>query len=187
MLTNWTFIIPGFTQSVGSRSLMIELWERLHVASKPRTDVVRLNPWKSDWTAEADLVRWSSHNPRIRICAYSWGAGWGAIQLCKAFQRRGMFIDRLALIDPVYRHPSVLLRWQTLLPSIVPIRLPPSVTDRTEVLVFAQTMNWPRAHRVLRPSGIEVRPRTILCTHESAHSDPITIEACYQFLRGHDG
>jgi len=184
MITNWTYIIPGYTQTAGTRTRLIDLWERLHAESVPETDAVLLRPWCSDWESEAELAfRLNGAKHSIRICGYSWGAGWGAIRLCEEFKRRGLTVEKLTLIDPVHRHPNPLRRWRSLFPSMVPIRLPANVG---QVSVFAQHLNWPRAHRVLR-GVVEISPHVVLCTHDNMDDAPEVIDECYQFLRKSDG
>lgn len=187
MIRNWTYIITGYTQTAGTRSLLIDLWEKLHRESDPKHSVVLLRPWKSDWEAEAELVLRASTSPNwkvrptIRVCGYSWGAGWGALQFCQALQRKGLDVERLALIDPVHRHPLAICRWRTLCPSLIPIYVPSNVSGR--VLVFAQRMNWPQAHRVIQ-YGVEVHPTIVQCEHGAMDDRPEVIEKCYEFLKG---
>jgi len=180
-MKNWTYIITGFTQHCGTRTRLIDLWAKLHAESDPRTDAVLLRSWKSDWDSEAEFVfRLNGQDPSIRICGYSWGAGWGAIQLCRALQRRGLAVERLALIDPVHRHPSPLRRWRTLFPSLVPIASPGNVAS--PVLWFGQRENWPRSHQITETRFVDGGMIRVACRHEHMDDNITVMLRCHEFL-----
>ena len=184
LLDSFTYIITGFLQASGTRTRLIELWQKLHAESRPRKDVVRLLPWASDWESEAEFIqRLSDGNYNIRIAAYSWGAGWGSIQLCKALQRRGMDVSHLALIDPVHRHPNPLRRWRTLFPGCCPIEIPSNAT--ANVLWFGQTQNWPRSHKIVGEDKHWQPPKmiNISCTHQNMDDHYAVIESVYKFIQ----
>lgn len=123
---------------------------------------VDLYPWNVGWrhVAESllDLARMKGGDLTICVSAFSWGAGWGAMQLARELDRLGLRIRVMILSDPVYRHPSIFMRWLTLakrggfrfikyldvfgvLPPGMVIRVPPNVD---EVHTLYQTINWPQ-------------------------------------------
>lgn len=112
---DWLICIGGFMQdrslaTSGICGLAHELRDEY-----PQV-LVDYEPWKCDWNSTAEWIfRWSrfdSRNahgtpPRIMAVAYSWGAGWGLIQLAKHLADRGLWIDAAVVSDAV-RH----IGWQ---------------------------------------------------------------------------
>lgn len=189
MTKNWTVYVMGFTQDLGTLTRLQRAYDRTCKQIKPETDRVLLFPWNADWNAVAEHIFRFSQNgdpPRIRACGYSWGAGWGVWKLCRELDRRNVRIDRLALIDPVHRHPNPLRRWRTLT-SLIPRVLPTPILYPNniigDVLWFGQKKNWPRSHPVVI-EGRAKQPEINMvdCIHEYMDDDEATIAECYEFL-----
>ena len=164
LFNRWIYVIPGFTQTRGTRTRLIDLWARLHSTKSNHTTTVQLQPWKSDWKSEAEFIsRLSVERPRIFIVAYSWGAGYGFIQLARQLAKRGIEIARAWLLDPVYRHPYWLGQWRAFVPGI-PIVIPENVR---RVTWWRQEQSWPRGHelRAISPKTRIDEPHYVRVDH----------------------
>lgn len=105
--------ISGFRQSAkyrsGSEKLRLELqqFNCLHTH-------VSVEDWNTDW--EAYVSRIVRLGPRdvscfdIRVFAYSWGVGYGFVQLAKYLAMEGIHVKGAVLCDGVY-HPNYALRF----------------------------------------------------------------------------
>lgn len=143
----WHVVISGFLQDEGQPTGMVELWRRLRKLTGAET-CVELRNWNDNWRQFAELI-WRMRpyhgKPDVRVYAYSWGAGWGAMQLARQLKRRGINVRVMVLSDPVYRSPWLLLRWLSL-GSLAFIVVPDNVQ---EVLWFRQKVNRPKGHRLV--------------------------------------
>jgi hypothetical protein len=151
-------LISGFMQHAGQDTGMSTL------LSKFRNDchycngssIVELHRWCSNWAWIAqDLFRFSNYGKKkliVAIYAYSFGAGWGAMQLAKQLNKLGVEIQVMVLSDPVYRHPWTILRWMSLLkrkpfflgPRVISI--PPNIK---EVYRFHQERDLPQGSHLI--------------------------------------
>src|SRR6185437_8047403 len=120
---------------------------------------VELREWDADWQRVAEHVLLCAIagdvRPQIKIYAFSWGAGWGFLQLARRLRERGLEVDAAVLSDPVYRSPLLIDRWRSLVgrPKIV---VPDNVH---QVDWFYQRTNTPHGGRVvaLDPKRTDVR------------------------------
>lgn len=182
MFRRVVYVVPGFLQTAGSRSGLIDLWGDLHREHAAPDCRVELRPWATDWGSEAELVhRTSEPDARIVVVAFSWGAGFGFVQFAKALRRRGRRIKGAALIDPVYRHWYRLGNWRAFFPRI-PIRIPSNV-DR--VRWWRQQQSEPRGHNLAAASKLTAiePPIWIQVDHVHADDHPPTIVAARAFVR----
>jgi hypothetical protein len=159
--------ISGFTQNVHQIHGILKLSERMR---RPESGVVdcchrRLyfNRWNDDWKKIAEHY-WNVadlHLESLTICvyAYSWGAGWGAMQLARHLKRFEMKVRVMVLCDPVYRNPHWYLKWLSLVhrdSSFSPvIRVPDNVR---EVFHFHQRVNVPSGHKLVGTGETLIRP-----------------------------
>lgn len=162
----WLFCISGFTQQSTRRNGngMLDLFLKLSRFRSPRTSVA-IREWHHDWKAQAEQVRIYSDwpHPTVAIFAYSWGAGWGAVQLARHLQERGIEVDSLVLSDPVYRHPLWSLSWLSLLSNRT-ITIPSNVR---QVWHYYQRENKPSGHRIDRESS-----KTLIHWSRQVHGIP---------------
>jgi hypothetical protein len=163
--------ISGFTQNEGYFHGVMKLSERLHETGIDDgfNHRVILNRWNSDWKKIAEyywlLAEYYIEPISLCIYAYSWGAGWGAMQLAKHLSNSRIQIRVMVLSDPVYRHKNYLMRLLNI-PIFDPIiKVPHNVK---EVFSFKQRTNWPRGHRLIADNGTVIHPTVVIenCTHQ---------------------
>lgn len=166
-VATWHLVISGFLQTVGKPNGMVSLWRKLMRHNGPEAAVVPLK-WNSQWWDIAELI-WSvqpnGHDRVIRIYAYSWGAGWGAMELARQLDRRGMAVDHMVLSDPVFRSSWLLGRWLAL-SELASIEVPANVR---RVSWFRQTKNRPCGHNLAAADGqiTVIQPPVVLSrTHQ---------------------
>jgi len=110
MISAWHIVISGFSQRLGQTTGCQRLWMDLGCL-RSDTTVVEFRPWDSDWGDLAELVKIASDPlPMINVYAYSWGAGYGAIQLARQLRRRQLVVDRAVFADPVYHAKTLVGR-----------------------------------------------------------------------------
>lgn len=186
-IATWHVVISGFTQKEGGVTGCHRLWEQLHSLFAATDTHVALREWDSDWAQFAEHIRVSSvDNPTILVSSYSWGAGYGFVQLAKELKRRGRYINCAVLSDPVYCHPVWAMRWLAMVDWRA-ITIPANVQD---VRWFYQRSNRPRAYRlrcergainVIRPgreiTGIEHQGMDDL---EAFHAEALSAAGEYQ-------
>jgi len=174
-------LISGFRQKVGQRHGMYILRERLvadyHYCNGHSR--VELWPWDADWKAVAQnlwLLQQDARQPLlVGLYAYSWGAGWGAVQLAKRMKQCGLKIRVAVFCDPVFRHPRLFLRWTSLLRRQYVIlgwpiiRLPAGAFE--EVYVFRQEISRPQGHYLLPTDDETIVHPPQLLPYDHAHID----------------
>lgn len=139
--------IGGFTQGIGRRTGIFRLWMKLLKLRSPHVSV-ELYEYNHPWNAVAEQIFLASEdwdNTRIVVAAYSFGGGFGFLQLARELAERGLEIDTGILSDAVYRSRFILGKWLAFVDWPV-IRVPPNVKI---VHWFYQRMNRPRGHRVV--------------------------------------
>lgn len=147
MLKNWHIIISGFTQHEAKISGMTKLWLELGKFRSPETTIA-LREWNACWESVAEAIWWSSLTPEelnVNIYAYSWGAGWGFVNLARHLRNRGININTAVLSDPVYRHKYWAGQWRALVPWST-VTVPANVK---EVHWFRQHQNLPAGHNLV--------------------------------------
>lgn len=184
---NFHIIISGFRQRRWQDNGSFQLWYALREVSSP-TSCVQMATWKDDFKELADrIAAVSVPCPTIKIYAYSWGAGWGFIQLCKELERHSFQVVVVVLCDPVYRSPY-LPTWLPLNPlSMVwlPVITIPEIV--LEVHSFHQTIDRPRAHRLVKPLGsgtIINRSIELTVPHRQMDKTPEYLMTSLEIARG---
>lgn len=167
----WHIVIGGFLQTEGRPTGMVRLWMRLHSLFSSPSSVVLLRSWNDNWSDLAELI-WRANRSgqpdrhTVNIYAYSWGAGYGAMELARQLNRRGLRVHTMVLSDPVYRSPLLSFRWLALLQWST-IRVPANVFA---VHWFRQNISLPAGHDLKADS-----PATWL-------SDPKWVEVDHQYM-----
>ena len=166
--------ISGFTQDVNTFHGILRLSEKIRGAVDCKNNRFEVHRWCSNWKAIAEYYALlaSYYEEKLTVCiyAYSWGAGWGAMELSRQLSKRGIEIRVMVLSDPVFRHPKWYLRWVSLLlrdTTLLPIiRVPHNVE---EVYTFHQKMNRPQGHRLLPSNGTMIYPSKLVknCNHQN--------------------
>lgn len=163
--------ISGFKQHIGQPHGVDKIKEKLvndcyFCNGHSRVYLYR---WNSNWNHIAEdlwLVQQRYEVPLlIGVYAYSWGAGWGALELARVLQKFGVSIYKMVLCDPIYRHPRLTLRWLSLLrrrhlffgPPL--IRVPKNVK---EVFSLRQEVDRPQGHHLIYESDDTKRHRPVL-------------------------
>ena len=177
--------IGGFLQGRHQRTGLERIWQHLRARHEKPTNGchVSLHSWNEDWPAF--VLHCLRTGPRdvslfdIRIVAYSWGVGYGAMSLANLLQDEGIAVRKLASCDGVYRSRFALWRsmWSPLLgePSIT---VPANVQ---EVHYVRQQENRPHGHR-LRAA---VPGKTMIVNHgyvEGVTHSAIDNSLCFQRL-----
>jgi hypothetical protein len=166
--------ISGFTQDERRPHGVLRLAEKLHALGfNNRVSRVSLRRWNDDWSdvAEYYWLLGQEHQAHVvvNIYGYSWGVGWGAIQLARELQKRSISVHQLVSADGVYRHawfrlPSMLGRDSSCLAP--KIRVPSNVRIVTP---FHQTINRPQGHVIVGEAdftGIIQASRELQATHQ---------------------
>ena len=173
-------VIGGFTQRRDRMHGMMRLSEKLHDQIKTGPDVrIWYCRWCEPWKRYAEYV-WILGSivdeVEVSIYAYSWGAGWGAMQLAEHLGRAGISVKIMVLSDPVYRHPWPILRFAALLPG-KRIKIPPKVR---QVFSYYQRVNKPQGHELVTTSQRTLLhpPVELKCTHEKMDDTKYFHEMC---------
>jgi hypothetical protein len=169
-ISTWHIVISGFLQHEGKPTGMVALWRRLHRRHAAPGVCVELRAWNEKWRDLAELI-WrvqpEERPPVVKVYAYSWGAGWGAMQLARELGRRGLAIDFMVLSDPVYRSPWPGMRWLALARWRA-IQVPPNVRV---VFWFRQRASLPAGHAL----AARRNDRTII-------TPPVWVEVDHQYM-----
>jgi len=168
-ILTWIICISGFTQHVGEPTGIHKLWLKLRHNFTNATTQTELWTWNSRWWELAEAIKISRDGvpPRVLICAYSWGAGWGFVRLARELRKRGIVVLGAVLADPVYRSRWLSFAWRSLIGSPV-VSIPDNV--RT-VRWLRQRNNYPRGHDLVaqneRLTRIEAAVELVGVTHEN--------------------
>jgi len=163
MIKQWHIFISGFTENRAQSTGLQLAWESAKtnkdVKHKEEKVFFPVLPWNHDWHSLARSIQINSITPEnyykpplINIYAYSWGAGYGAIQLASSLLSAGNYeVQNMVLADPVYCSTNPLMRWRALFCDRVKFlrRFTPVITipkNVGHVYWNRQYNNWPRAH-----------------------------------------
>ena len=157
--------IAGFTQQRHAPTGIEAVWRQLRALHETPHNGCRvsIHEWREDWRGfTGHILR---NGPRdvsrfdIRIIAYSWGAGHGAIQLARALAGEGIAIPRMALCDPVYY--SRIAKWRAVWSPILgdPVVTVPYNVRRVDYI--RQQTDFPRGHKVVA----QIPSRPVIVSH----------------------
>ena len=148
-------LISGFTEGRFERTGTYRLYKKM----RDKFGEVILCEWNDDFEKLAKLLR-DEGVSEILVCAYSWGAGNGLVELAKHYRRS---INAI-LCDPVYRSKYPWMRWRALTNKF----FQPTIRYSHNVKVvrwFNQTVNKPSGHMVTAGTIIPDKPTTLNVEH----------------------
>ena len=180
MNASFIFLVSGFSQDRGAYHGILKLREELYsqgFGSGSANRIIYL-----DWRAKFDLVAQElsiicnhhGYRPRVLVAGYSYG-GWGALELCREFQPRGIDVESLNLSDPVGRPRW----WPRPLPaatSLLSRDWAPKLFVPGNVQVvhsFFQRRDRPQGHKLRTTNGTrELSPVELDRTHKRMDDAP---------------
>jgi hypothetical protein len=184
-IIEWHVVIQGYRQRSGEPNGMFRLWEKLNGIAGPECRV-ELMAWNDHWDELAETIRRCTERngrPDVYVYAFSWGAGWGAMELARELQGRGLVVKTMVLCDPIYRSRWLVFRWLAYLGgqrSGPKIRVPANVL---EVRGTYQQNDRLRGHRVVA-TGKRTRVRQFLRTagvkHAHMEDHPVFQSMCLE-------
>lgn len=155
-IPKWCILHPGYNQDRNRVTGLELIWLDGRKESDEET-CIQYREWNDDHEGMADMIwRNSPSDVIIKIISYSWGGGWGAIQLARALLRRGLRVAVIVACDPVYRSPYLIMRWRSLINRgpLAPKIIIPRNVDR--VIWFRQKQNKPQGHDIVCEGDTEV-------------------------------
>lgn len=168
-----TFIF-GYTQHRDRLTGIARAWGACQAETRDPS-IVNRGPmaWDVNWRLEARFVRnFCNEATQHNIFAYSWGAGWGAMEYARQLWTAGNYEHvTMVLADPVFCDHRPWMRWNTIsnryewMRKVIPqktILIPRNVD---EVWWSRQENNWPRAMSLEK----EIGQKTIIHTPEFEH------------------
>jgi len=184
MITTRLVCISGFKQSMAKPNGIEKVWLSLRKHESPECRV-SYKEWDTPWSDFAEhILRTGPSNPdKMRVCvfAYSWGCGYGSLELFKELKHRGFGVDSAVFADPVYHRWYA--PWRALWSPIVEpqVEVPDNVG---EVWYYRQSENKPAGHRVVPEKGNRVtvvhNPTFLSRTHEFMDEDPAFSDKCME-------
>lgn len=184
-IATWIVCLTGFLQDEGRVTGLSRLWRELHREHAGPDTVVVQRAWSDCVWTLAELIwrtRPDDRPPRVGIAGYSWG-GMTALHLCEELNRRSIPVERLYLVDAVYRHGYWLGQWR----AFVPWRRLYVPRNVAYCRPFAQRENLPRGHDVVAvdPAATDLRPVGWLnCVHQYADDHPAVYHSVMDGVRG---
>lgn len=177
-IRTWLFFISGFTQRNSQPHGVQRLWLRAHRLFASSETAVVLLPWHAPWReiAEQVLLCQGETPARVGVSAYSYGAGWGFVQLARQLGKRGIGVRQAVLCDAVYRSRFWTLTWQSLLPSPW-ITVPANVR---EVVCFRQSNSLPKGHQIVAADPKRTR------VHQYINIPDVTHVNCDDYVPYHN-
>jgi len=162
-IERWIIVFTGFLQE-GRLSGLEKIEHAIHQQCNCDSTRVILKSWQDSPGAVASRI-WNrqpeGHPPAIVIIGFSYG-GFTAVLLARELGKRGLKIETMLLIDPVWR-------WLAELPSVLSlgswweINVPKTV--RT-LFAWFQKVDRPRGHRLIVDENHTLYfPKTLKRTH----------------------
>ncbi len=171
-IKQWHFFISGFTENRQQSTGLQKAWKTATTTCPAKnlhsTVFFPVLPWNHNWYQLARFVQINSQQykdvggggklvmppPKINIYAYSWGAGYGAINLAQNLDSIANYeIQNMVLADPVYCSTSFFMRWRAIFAGRFDCtrKLAPKITipSNTHSVYWSRQFNdWPRAHNL---------------------------------------
>ena len=187
MISTRLVCISGFKQSMARPNGIEKVWLQLrkHESQSCR---VSYKEWDTPWPEFAEhILRTGPTDPRsmtIRVFAYSWGCGYGSLNLFKQLKHRGFSVRSAVFADPVYY--NWYAPWRAIWSPIIEptIQIPDNVD---EVWYYRQQENKPSGHRVVQGKGnchtVIHKPVFLSRSHEFMDEDPAFAAQCMEVAR----
>lgn len=150
----WIIIRSGFWQHHGDAANgCVQILGRLGTLYGGNGNRIELQEWDDSPAHTADYIyRLSDPNepPRVALFGYSWGCGYGVVQLAKYLRAKRINVQYAVLCDPVFHGVA---RWRALIPrtlfSRIRIKIPSNVE---EVFWLRQFKTKPAGHDLVAES-----------------------------------
>jgi len=182
VFTKWIIIRSGFLQSKGNvGNGCVNILRSLELEYGSKGTRIELENWDDDTEHTAEYIYQLSSKenpPDVAIFAFSWGCGYGFINLARSLQKRGIDVKYAVLCDPVYYG---LAKWRALIPktlySKVYITVPGNVK---EVFWLRQNVSKPAGHdlRAESPYTCIHEPIILDVKHTDADNSPQFMALC---------
>lgn len=197
--------ISGFTQSPQRRSGSEKLRLKLQQFNCKNTHVSVEN-WNTDWQAYVSrIVRLGPRDVAhfdIRVFAYSWGVGYGFIQLANYLAMEGIRVKAAVLCDGVY-HPNYAFRLLNWLGAFRALDITSNLSRKIKgdpvitvpwnvdyVCWMRQVGDYVHGHKVVPTEGADTmmyQHSNLICSHAAAddHEDyhRLAVEVANRELR----
>lgn len=180
LFENFIIIRSGFLQHKGSPgSGCVGIFQALHKEFQGTPTLVQLEAWDDDADHSAEFIyrlATKDRPPRVCLIGYSWGVGFGLVQLAKALEERGIEVQEAVCCDGVYHG---LCRWRAFLHRTIfrqfSITIPANVRN---VSWLRQEVDRPCGHD-LKAAGLYTRihpPRILGVGHCDIDNAPEFLE-----------
>ena len=192
-IRNFIYLIGGRSQKTGADTGMMRLWAMLFRwrALAPRHAFTFIMPreWNDSVREMAGLLERHAVEPgarRVVIAGYSWGAGYGGPRLARELMRRGIAVDLLILVDPIYRSKLPLAFRLLAFTTWFGIRVPANVRA---------VVAWRQRRDALKGTGLRLddKARTRILAdvtltdssldHQSIQYHPALLRECFERIR----
>jgi hypothetical protein len=145
-------LFSGFTQHRGYEHGWYKLREQL--LDEGFSNGIHRRVWLEPWRANTrnlavslQILRQRYGTLYLGIYGYSYGGGFGAMQLIRRLLPSGIMVDKLVLADPVFRNPWLPVPLPSPL-SLLPFRQQPRIHlpgNIVDLVHFYQTINLPQS------------------------------------------
>lgn len=187
LVENFFVVRSGFLQHKGSAgSGCTRIAGELSWRFGGHANRVELEAWNACPQQSAEYIYRLGRKgtpPNVCIFAYSWGCGYGFVELANELGRLGIPVRCAVLCDPVYHG---LARWRALLPRTlfrrVTVTIPANVQD---VHWFRQHIDKPAGHdlRYESPYTIQRDPEVLPIGHTEIDNAPEFRNRCLSVAR----
>lgn len=178
----WDVLITGFLQHPNQPNGFVAIWQGVRLHQDKDREVTFPMPWNSCWAELADTIRRcrdAAKETVVRIYAYSYGAGWGAVKFARELAARKIDVVWMVLSDPVHRSDWLVGRLSALFPFAT-IEIPDNVRF---VSWFRQGMTCPRGHDLVAddPAVTTIYdPVYLAIPHTEMDDAPAFREECFR-------
>jgi len=186
--SKWLIVRSGFRQHRGDDECngCVQIGRDLATLYSGPSQRVELGAWDNDPEDTADYIyRWSGGDspPQVMLVGYSWGAGYGVVQLAKQLRERNIRVQHAVLCDPVKHSVAV---WRAMIPRTIFHHIQITIPSNIEsVYWLRQYEDKPAGHDLVAESPYTKihAPYILKCGHVEADNDPAFYEMCLNVAR----